>query len=58
VRDDSASRLPPGYALDLVSDPCVLILRNPEGEIVARFTRSVDPEEVRLAAEEDYEQSG
>jgi hypothetical protein len=35
-----------------------LILRNPEGEIVARFTRSVDPEEVRLAAEEDYEQSG
>jgi len=58
VRDDSASRLPPGYALDLVSDPCVLILRNPEGEIVARFTRSVDPEEIRLAAEEDYEQSG
>ena len=58
MRDDSASRLPPGYALDLVSDPCVLILRNPEGKIVARFTRSVDPEEIRLAAEEDYEQSG
>ena len=57
MRDDSASRLPPGYALDLVSDPCVLILRNPEGKIVARFTRSVDPEEIRLAAEEDYEQS-
>jgi hypothetical protein len=48
----------PGYALDLISDPCVLILRNPEGEIVARFTRNVDPEEIRLAAQEDYEQSG
>jgi hypothetical protein len=35
-----------------------LILRNPEGEIVARFTRNVDPEEIRLAAQEDYEQSG
>jgi hypothetical protein len=35
-----------------------LILRNPEGEIVARFVRNVDPKEVRLAAEEDYEQSG
>ena len=58
MRNDSTSRLPPGYALDLVSDPCVLILRNPEGEIVARFTHSVDLEEVRLAAEEDYEQSG
>jgi hypothetical protein len=58
VRDDSTSRLLPGYALDLVSDPCVLILRNPEGEIVARFTRNADPEEIRLAAEEDYEKSG
>ena len=58
MRGDSASRLPPGYALDLVSDPCVLILRNPKGEIVARFTRKVDPEEIRLAAEEDYEHSG
>jgi hypothetical protein len=58
VRGDSASRLPPGYTLDLVSDPCVLILRNAEGEIVARFTRKVDPEEIRLAAEEDYEQGG
>ena len=53
MRGDSASRLPPGYALDLVSDPCVLILRNPEGKIVAHFIRKVDLEEVRLAAEED-----
>jgi hypothetical protein len=58
VRGDSVSRLPPGYALDLVSDPCILVLRNPEGKIVARFTRNADPEEVRRAAEEDYEQSG
>jgi hypothetical protein len=58
VRGDSTSRLPPGYALDLVSDPCVLILRNPEGEIVARFTRKVESEEKRLAVEEDYEHSG
>ena len=58
MRGDSVSRLPPGYTLDLVSDPCILVLRNPEGKIVARFTRNVDPEEVRRAAEEDYEQSG
>ena len=58
MRGDSVSRLPPGYTLDLVSDPCILVLRNPEGKIVARFTRNADPEEVRRAAEEDYEQSG
>ncbi len=58
MRGDSASRLPPGYALDLVSDPCVLILRNPEGEIVVRFTRKLDPEEIRRAAEEDRAQRG
>jgi hypothetical protein len=32
-----------------------LILLNPEGKIVARFTHNVDPEEVRRAAEEDRE---
>jgi hypothetical protein len=58
VRDDSSSLLPPGYTLDLVGDPCILVLRNPEGEVVARFTRKADPEEVRRAAEEDYEQGG
>ena len=58
MRGDSSSRLPPGYTLDLVGDPCVLILRNPEGGIVARFTRNADPEEVRRAAEDDHEQSG
>jgi hypothetical protein len=58
VRDDSDSRLPPGYALDLVGDPCIVILRDPEGVIVARFTRNVDPEEVRRAAEEDRAERG
>ncbi len=58
MRDDSSSLLPPGYTLDLVGDPCILVLRNPEGEVVARFTRKADPEEVRRAAEEDYEQGG
>ncbi|MDP8950971.1 MAG: hypothetical protein M3N18_01835 [Actinomycetota bacterium] len=58
MRSDSHSRLTPGYTLDLVGDPCILILRNPEGAVVARFTRNVDPEEVRLAAEEDRAQRG
>jgi hypothetical protein len=56
VRDDQGdSRLPPGYRLDLVGDPCVIILRAPDGRVVARFTRNVDPEEVRSAAREDDE---
>ena len=58
MRGDSVSRLPPGYTLDLVSDPCTLVLRNPKGEIVARFIRNADPEEVRRVAEDDHEQSG
>ncbi len=58
MRDDQeASRLPPGYRLDLVGDPCVIILRGPDGRLVARFTRSVDPEEIRRAAREDDEGS-
>ncbi len=55
MRDDDqeTSRLPPGYRLDLVGDPCVIVLRGPDGGVVARFTRSVDPEEIRRAARED-----
>ena len=56
MRDDQeTSRLPPGYRLDLVGDPCVIILRGPDGRLVARFTRNVDPEEIRRAAREDNE---
>ena len=58
MHDRSGSRLPPGYGLDLVGDPCIVILRDPEGEIVARFVRDIDPEEVRRAAEEDLAEGG
>ncbi len=56
MRDDQeTSRLPPGYRLDLIDDPCVIVLRGPDGRVVARFTRNVDPEEIRRAAQEDDE---
>ena len=52
--DDKISRLPPGYRLDLVGDPCIIILRGPDGEVVTRFSRDVDPEGMsRTAAEAD-----
>ncbi len=47
------TRLPPGYALDLLGDPCVIVLRREDETVVARFTNNVDPEEIRRAAEED-----
>jgi hypothetical protein len=28
--EDKTSRLPPGYRLDLVGDPCIIILRGPD----------------------------
>jgi hypothetical protein len=43
--------------LDLLSDPCVIILRRPAGTIVARFTSFVDPKKLRQAAEEDREKA-
>jgi hypothetical protein len=48
--DDKTSRLPPGYRLDLVGDPCIIILRGPDGEVVARFSLDVDPEGIRRTA--------
>ncbi len=39
----------PGYALDLAGDPCI-ILRNPEGALVARFPRNIDPDEVAVTS--------
>ncbi len=53
MREDSFSRLPEGYRLDLVGDPCVIVLRRGDGTDVARFSRSVHPSEIRRAAEED-----
>ena len=35
-----------------------MILRSPDEEVVARFTRNVDPEEERRAAEEGHKKSG
>jgi hypothetical protein len=46
--------LPPGYRLDLVGDPYLIILRREDGTVVARFTHNVDPQEIRRAAEEDH----
>ena len=53
MHDNETSRLPAGYSLDLVGDPCVIILRRSDGTVVARFTRFADPEEIRQTAEED-----
>jgi hypothetical protein len=53
-QDEDTTRLLPGYQLDLVGDPCVIILRREDGTVVARFTHNVDPQEIRRAAEEDH----
>jgi hypothetical protein len=58
MRDDETSRLPPGYSLDLVGDPCVIMLRRSDRTVVARFTHAADPEEIRRAAEEDTRARG
>ncbi len=41
--DDETSRLPPGYRLDLVGDPCIIVLRREDETVVARFTHNVVP---------------
>ncbi len=53
-QNDTTTRLPPGYTLDLRGDPCVIVLRRANGAVAARFTQQVDPEEIRRAAEEDH----
>ena len=58
MREENPSNLPAGYTLDLVGDPCVIVLLQADGAIVARFTRNVDPQEVRRAAEEDSAAEG
>jgi hypothetical protein len=50
---DETSPLPPGYRLDFVGDPCVIVLRREDETVVARFTHNADPEEMRRSAEED-----
>ena len=58
MREENPSNLPAGYTLDLVGDPCVIVLLRADGTLVARFTRNVDPQEVRGAAEEDSAAGG
>ena len=53
MRNFDTLRLPPGYHLDLVGDPCVIGLCRPDGTIVARFTHATDPKHIRHTAEED-----
>ena len=55
VHPNETTRLPPGYRLDVVGDPCVIVLRREDGTAVARFTHHADPEEIRQAAEEDHQ---
>jgi hypothetical protein len=52
---EGTTRLPSGYRLDLVVDPCVVVLRRDDGTVVALFTHNVDSEEIRRAAEEDHQ---
>jgi hypothetical protein len=52
-RNEETTRLPPGYRLDLLVDPCVIVLRCADGAVVARLTKNVDPEQIRRVAEED-----
>ena len=53
MREETSSNLPLGYTLDLVGDLCIIALRRDGEVIVTRFTHSVDPEEMRRAAEDD-----
>jgi hypothetical protein len=53
VSEEETPVLPPGYRLDLLDDPCVVVLRRGDGTVVARFSDHAAPEEIRRAAEED-----
>ena len=53
MSEGEASVLPPGYRLDIVGDPCVVVLRREVGTVVARFSDHAAQEEIRRAAEED-----
>ena len=56
LRPQDEPPLPPGYYLDR-SDPEVLILRSPEGEVVARFSApGYLAESVEREAWEDHRQ--
>ena len=54
-QNNESTRLPPGYRLDLLGDPCVIVVRREDGTVVARFTHNLGPEEIRQAAQEDHQ---
>ncbi len=58
MREEPFSRLPQGYRLDLIGDPCVITLRRDDGTEVARFSHFVQPSQIRQAAEEDRAKRG
>jgi hypothetical protein len=51
-------RLPSGYYLDLVGDPCIVTLCRSDGTVVARFTHATDREQIWQAADEDRDGTG
>ena len=53
IRGDRDVGLPAGYRADALSDPGLVVVRGPDGAVVARFTLFADREEVRRAAEQD-----
>jgi hypothetical protein len=53
---DYGDLLPSGYYLDLIGDPCVITRCRADGAVVAHFTHASDPQEVRRAVEEDFEE--
>ena len=53
--DTTTKRLPPGYRLDLIGDPCIVVLLRQDETVVARFTHNVAPDEIRRVAEEDHQ---
>jgi hypothetical protein len=58
MRDFDTLRLPQGYRLDLVGDPCVVTLCRADGTVVGRFTESSDLKQIRRAAEDDRREGG
>jgi hypothetical protein len=53
---DYGDLLPSGYYLDLIGDPCVITRCRADGAVVAHFTHASDPQEVRRAVEEYFEE--
>ena len=54
-QNNKSTRWPPGYRLDLIDDPCVIVVRREDGTAVARFTHYANPEEIRQVAQEDHQ---